>query len=82
MINDNVLAIHDICSYSKSSLTVVIPIMETLGIEVAPMPTALLSTQSDGFKNVYLKDEEESVNAILINLKMKSSPSQAFIVAF
>ncbi len=69
MINDNVLAIHDICSYSKSSLTVVIPIMETLGIEVAPMPTALLSTQSDGFKNVYLKDEEESVNAIFNKFK-------------
>ncbi|MBK5201830.1 MAG: pyridoxamine kinase [Spirochaetaceae bacterium] len=69
MINDNVLAIHDICSFSKSSLTVVIPIMETLGIEVSPLPTAILSTQTDGYKNIYFKDLYDSLNEIFQHLK-------------
>lgn len=69
MINDNVLAIHDICSYSKSSLTVVMPIMETLGIEVSPLPTAILSTQTDGYNNIYFKDLNASLKEIFKQLK-------------
>lgn len=69
MINDNVLAIHDICSFSKSSLTVVIPIMESLKIEVSPLPTAILSTQTDGYDNFYFKDLDDSLEKIFQHLK-------------
>lgn len=50
------LAVHDICTYAKSSLTVVIPVMEALGVEVAPLPTAVLSSQIDGFSDYYHRD--------------------------
>ncbi|MGL4525123.1 MAG: pyridoxamine kinase [Spirochaetia bacterium] len=39
-----VMAMHDICGYGRSSLTVVIPILSTLECQVSPLPTALLST--------------------------------------
>ncbi len=59
------IAIHDLCSYSKSSLSVIIPVLEALGVEVWPLPTALLSTQTDGFDNLYMKDLSEQLNEIL-----------------
>ncbi len=51
-----VLAIHDLSCYAKSSLTVVVPTLSAMGIEVSPLPTALLSTQTDGFSNYFYKN--------------------------
>ncbi|MGL4208705.1 MAG: pyridoxamine kinase [Candidatus Adiutrix sp.] len=41
-----VAAIHDICAYGRCSLTVAIPILSTMGFEVSPLPTAVLSTHT------------------------------------
>ena len=60
-----VLAVHDLSCYSKSSLTVVLPVLEALSVETAVLPTALLSTQTDGFDDIYVKDNLESMKAIL-----------------
>jgi len=46
----------DMSSLGKSSLTVMIPALEMLGVEACPVPTALLSTQSDGFVDFYKED--------------------------
>ena len=50
------LALHDLSSWGKSSLTVVLPLMEAMGIETAVIPTAVLSTQTDGFEHVLSED--------------------------
>lgn len=71
-MNKNCLAIHDICSFSKSSLTVVIPIMESLNVEVCPIPSALLSTQTDGFEDFYIKDLSDSMKSIFKTFKKES----------
>lgn len=55
------LAVHDICAYGKSSLSVVLPVMEALGVEVCPLPTAVLSTQTDGFEDVYIRSLDDSI---------------------
>ncbi len=41
-----VAAIHDICAYGRCSLTVVIPVLSSMGFEVSPLPTAVLSTHT------------------------------------
>jgi pyridoxine kinase len=41
-----VAAIHDISGFGRSSLTVVLPILSTMGIQVSALPTAVLSTHS------------------------------------
>ena len=51
-----VLAIHDFSCYSKSSLTVALPVLEALSVEAAALPAALLSTQTDGFDDIYIRD--------------------------
>lgn len=61
----NCIAIHDLCCYAKSSLTVVIPSLECLGVEVLPLPTALLSSQSDGFEGFYMKNLTKELEKIL-----------------
>lgn len=60
-----VAAIHDLSCYSKSSLTVVLPVLAALGLEAAALPTALLSTQTDGFSNYYYLDLTSSMVNII-----------------
>lgn len=64
-MNKNCIAIHDLCCYAKSSLTVVIPILESIGVEVLPLPTALLSSQTDGFNDIYIKSLTNELESIL-----------------
>jgi pyridoxine kinase len=61
MINPlpRVAAIHDLSGYGRCSLTVVIPILSTMGFEVCALPTAVLSTHTaiGGFKLFDLTDQ-------------------------
>ncbi len=51
-----IAAIHDLSGFGKVSLTVAIPILSTMGFQVCPLPTAILSTNTEikGFKFVDL----------------------------
>ena len=53
-----VAAIHDLSGFGRASLTVVFPILSTMGIQVCPLPTAVLSTHSkfDDYHFVDLTD--------------------------
>ena len=64
-----VLAIHDLSCYSKSSLTVVIPVLEALSVETAVLPTAILSTQTDGFDDLYIEDKHAAMKEIMKHFK-------------
>ncbi len=65
-------AIHDLSCYAKSSLTVVLPVLESMGIETCPLPTALLSTQTDGFDSYYFRDTTIELEGILDSWKQLS----------
>ena len=43
-----VAAIHDISGVGRSALKAIIPVMSTMGIEVNPLPTAVLSSDTNG----------------------------------
>lgn len=40
------IAVHDMSGYGKCSLTVAIPVLSACGVEVCPLPTALLSANA------------------------------------
>lgn len=42
-----VAALHDVSGYGKCALTVAIPVLSACGVEVCPLPTALLSTNTE-----------------------------------
>ncbi len=78
----SVAAIHDLSCYAKSSLTVVIPSLSMMGIEVAPLPTALLSTQTDGFSGYHYRDLTEDLHAVLTHWKKLSLSFDALYSGF
>lgn len=58
-----VAAVHDLSGVGRVSLTVVIPILSTMGFDVCPLPTAILSnhTQYPHFSFLDLTDEMEKI---------------------
>ncbi|MGI6705830.1 MAG: pyridoxamine kinase [Clostridia bacterium] len=56
-----VAAIHDISGFGRCSLTVIIPVLSAMGIQVCPLPTAILSTHPGGFGPFYFHDFTDSM---------------------
>ena len=51
-----VLAIHDLSGFGRCSLTVILPILSALGVQVCPLPTAVLSTHPGNLGDVEMRD--------------------------
>ena len=58
-----VVAVHDLSGLGRVSLTVVIPILSSMGFQVCPLPTAVLSnhTQYPEFSFLDLTDEMSKI---------------------
>lgn len=65
-----VLAIHDISCLGRCSLTAAIPIISAAGVEVVPLPTAVLSTHTGGFTHFTFRDLTEDMEAIIRHWEM------------
>ncbi len=57
-----VIAINDISGFGKCSLTVAIPILSSAGLEICPVPTAILSTHTGGFTGYTYRDLTDDLN--------------------
>lgn len=47
-----VAAIHDLSGVGRCSLSVILPVMSAMGVQVCPIPTAILSAHTGGFGEV------------------------------
>jgi len=56
-----VASIQDISGFGKCSLTVAIPIISAMGVEISVIPTAILSTHTGGFENYTYRDLTEDI---------------------
>ena len=54
--NIKVAAIHDLSGVGRCSLSVILPTLSAMGIQVCPVPTAILSAHTGGFGEVVLRD--------------------------
>ena len=63
-IPPRVAAIHDLSCIGRCSLTAAIPILSTLGVQAVPVPTAVLSTQTDGYTDLFFRDMSEEMDGI------------------
>ena len=77
-----VIAVHDISGYGRCSLAVVIPVLSTMGIQVCPIPTAVLSTQTDGFEDFTFKDLTDNIAPYFEHLSLQSDSVDAFYSGF
>ena len=57
-------AVHDLSCFGRCALTVVIPALSAMGIQVVPVPTALLSTHTGGFTDMYFEDLTDRMQSI------------------
>ena len=58
-------AIHDLSGFGRASLTVIIPILSTMGVQVCPLPTAVLSTHTGGFEDYQFIDLTDQMEGII-----------------
>lgn len=64
-----VAAIQDISGFGRCSLTVIMPILSCMGLQVCPLPTAILSTHSGGFGNFAFQDLTDNMDAYIEHWK-------------
>lgn len=63
-IPPKVAAIHDLSCFGRCALTVIIPTLSALGVQTVPIPTALLSTHTGGFENMFFADLSREMDGI------------------
>ncbi len=51
-----VAAVHDLSCVGRCALTVVIPALAAMGTQPVPLPTAVLSTHTGGYRNMAVRD--------------------------
>ena len=69
-----VAAIHDLSGYGRASLTAIIPTLSAMGVQVCPLPTAILSNHTGGFEcysYVDLTDSMEEYIRMWKNLNLE-----------
>ena len=59
------VAIHDLSGYGRASLTVAMPVLATLGVQVCPLPTAVLSSQTTGIDDFTFLDLTDQMPLML-----------------
>lgn len=64
-----VAAIHDLSGVGRCSLSVILPTLSIMGIQVCPVPTAVLSSHTNGFGDVVMKDMTEFIPEALAHYK-------------
>ncbi len=62
-------AIHDLSGFGRTSLSVVIPILSSMGVQPCSLPTAVLSTHTGGFQNYRFVDLTEQMQAMIAHWK-------------
>lgn len=64
-----IAAIHDLSGFGRCSLTVIIPVISAMGMQVCPVPTAVLSTHTGGMGEVQLRDLTDFLAPTLTHYK-------------
>lgn len=77
-----VAAIHDLSGIGRCSLTVILPTLSAQGIQVCPVPTAILSAHTGGFGEVVMRDLTDYILPHLNIINSSTTNSTAFTAAF
>ena len=64
-----IAAIHDLSGFGRTSLTVAIPVFSVMGIQVCPLPTAVLSSETGGFDDFCFVDLSDPMKDFLEHWK-------------
>ena len=59
-----IAALHDLSCIGRCALTVILPTLSVMGYQTVPVPTALLSSHTGGFEDLYFRDLTEDMHGI------------------
>ena len=79
--NKKIVAVHDLSYIGRVSLNAVIPILTTMGFEVTPLPTALLSCHTQYPEFTFL-DLTAEMRKIIANWKSQGFKFNAFYTGY
>ena len=79
--NKKVVAVHDLSCVGRVSLNAVVPILTTMGFEVTPLPTALLSCHTQYPEFTFL-DLTTEMRKIIANWKAQDLKFNAFYTGY
>ena len=77
-----VAAIHDLSGLGRCSLTVALPVLSVMGCQCAPMPTAVLSSQTGGVTGYTFCDMTDQMNSIAAHWKAVDVKFDAIYTGF
>lgn len=77
-----VIAAHDLSGLGRCSLSAVMPILSVMGIQAVALPTAILSTQTDGYENFTFHDMTDGIEDYFNHLISHTDAFDAFYSGF
>ncbi len=77
-----VAAIHDLSGFGRSSLTAIIPTLSSMGIQVCPLPTAILSNHTGGFETYSYVDLTDTMDDFIDQWKQLDLHFEAIYSGF
>lgn len=77
-----IAAIHDISCLGRCALTAIIPVLSAMGLQTVPLPTALLSTHTGGFENMFFADLTHHMDRIAEHWKSIKTDFDAIYSGF
>lgn len=77
-----VVAAHDMSGVGRCSLSVIIPVLSSMGIQVCAMPTALLSTHTGGFTDYTFHDLASDMDGFIHHWKSLGEEFDCFYSGF
>ena len=77
-----VAAIHDLSGLGRCSLTVALPVLSVMGCQCAPMPTAVLSSQTGGVTGYTFRDMTDQMEPIAAHWKAVDAKFDAIYTGF
>lgn len=77
-----VIAVHDLSGFGRCSFSVIIPTLSALGVQVCPLPTAVLSTHTGGYQGFTFRDLTEDIVPYFDHLTSLGTEFHAFYSGF
>ena len=77
-----VIAVHDLSGFGRCSFSVIIPTLSVLGVQVCPLPTAVLSTHTGGYEGFTFRDLTDDIVPYFEHLMSLGTDFHAFYSGF
>ena len=75
-------AVHDLSGLGRCSLTVILPAMSVMGVQVCPLPTAILSAHTGGFGSVARRDLTDYLDEALAHYRTLGLPMECVYTGY